>query len=124
MIPRFTLCADTGVLAVNGACPAHHGDACLREFVAVHQAILRQDATFRRLAEVDTLSMADAIHYMRYADDMLEWLARRYHARRVVFSEPDAWEYTITFQAESSHDEEPLSLRAAIERAMEKERKR
>lgn len=29
----FTLCQDTGQLAVAGACPVHHVDACLRQFV-------------------------------------------------------------------------------------------
>lgn len=32
-MPGFTLCEDTGMLAVDGACPAHRGDACLREYV-------------------------------------------------------------------------------------------
>lgn len=32
---RFTLCEDTGMLAVEGACPAHGGDACLAQFVEV-----------------------------------------------------------------------------------------
>ena len=32
-MPGFTLCEDTGMVAVDGACPAHRGDACLREYV-------------------------------------------------------------------------------------------
>ena len=34
-MPLFTLCKDTGVLARDGQCVAHGGDACLGEFVPV-----------------------------------------------------------------------------------------
>lgn len=30
---RFTLCEDTGMLAVDGRCPAHDGDACLLQYM-------------------------------------------------------------------------------------------
>jgi hypothetical protein len=29
----FTLCEETGAAAVDGACPSHGGDACLREYL-------------------------------------------------------------------------------------------
>lgn len=31
--PEFTLCRESGQQAVQGACPVHHGDACLEQFV-------------------------------------------------------------------------------------------
>lgn len=33
--PPYTLCEDTALLAVSGACPVHGGDNCLRQFAAV-----------------------------------------------------------------------------------------
>lgn len=35
----FTLCEDTGAKARDGACPVHHGDACLRVYVPMNMTV-------------------------------------------------------------------------------------
>lgn len=40
----FTLCEDTGERAHDGACPVHHGDACLRVYVALGVAEAERQA--------------------------------------------------------------------------------
>ena len=41
---EWTICQDSGQPAVNGACPSHHGDACL--VVVVPKGDIRQADVF------------------------------------------------------------------------------
>lgn len=67
------------------------------------------------------LDAAEAIRDARDADDMLEWLSKRASIKEKPF---DVWHIEIRFDLDCDPPEldEP-SLREAIRRAMEKERR-
>lgn len=55
-VDEFVLCEDTAMVAVDGACPAHNGDACLQLYVPAADLA----AARGRIAELEAQLRTDA----------------------------------------------------------------